>query len=83
MHAGIHTPWMNIPPGQTHPSHPGQTPPAQCMLGYTHPPRRHPPVPTTADDMHSTGMHSCLNVTNTMCITVCLLAARFRSAGNL
>ena len=55
---------------------PGQTPPAQCMPGYTPPPSAcwdsHPPRPvhagicpqpaTAVDGTHPTGMHSCLNL---------------------
>ena len=48
-----------------------ETPPAQCMLGYTHPCPVHagihaPPLfaATAADGTHPTGMHSCFTGCN-------------------
>ena len=51
VHAGIHP----------LPSACWDTPPAQCMLGYTPWWLAYTPV-ATADSMHPTGMHSCINV---------------------
>ena len=48
--------------GRVYPSmHWGRHPPAQCMLGYTHPQADTPPrqTATAADSTHPTGMHSC------------------------
>ena len=60
VHAGIHT-------TPTPPSACWDTPPTQCMLGYTPPTnacwdKGHPPPPaaSAADGTHPTGMHSCL-----------------------
>ena len=70
VHRGGGSVWQT-PPGQTPPLE--QTPPSQCMLGYTpHPVHAgthdlcsvhagiHPPPATAADGTHPTGMHSCL-----------------------
>ena len=62
---------LSHPPGQTSPRQTphGCLPPAQCMLGYTHPyPAQcmlgymSPLAATAADGTHPTGMLSCLNL---------------------
>ena len=76
LHAGIHPPGTRgrHPPGRHRPTQCmlGYTPPAQCMLRYTHPPAQcilgytHPPpvqcmlgYGQEAGGAHPTGMHSC------------------------
>ena len=80
MHAGIHTLLGRHLPGQTHPWE--DTPPAQCMLGYTTPCPVHagiPPYPvhagidmaTAADEMHSCSMVQVLVIIKMGIVVLC------------
>ena len=61
------TPRADTPPRPVHAWI--NTPPAQCMLGYTP-----PPTATAADGTHPTGMHSCWH-----CDLVCFCGTMIRT----